>query len=107
MERKKNISSKDDTLNSYLPKKKRALPQGECPFKCWGRELLLKCLNASDFVADDEGVDVVCSLIGEYRFKVVHMAHDWIFAADAVGAKDGAGGAGGFERHGDVVALRH
>lgn len=66
MERKKNLLSKDDTLNSYLSMKKRALPHRECPFKCWGRELLLKRLNASDFVADDEGVDVVCSLIGEY-----------------------------------------
>src|SRR5215204_2610213 len=47
--------------------------------------------NACDGPAEDEGVDLVCALVGSHALQVAHVAHGRIVEGDAVAAEDGAG----------------
>jgi len=64
-------------------------------------------LHAGHPFADDQGVDVIGSLVRFYRFEVTHVPHNWILVHDAVGPQQIAAKAGAFQRYGRVVALQH
>src|SRR6266850_2999393 len=60
-----------------------------------------------DIAADDQGVDVVRTLIGIHGLQIHHMANDRVLVHDSGGPHDVTGQARGVERHLAVVHLRH
>src|SRR5215212_9467323 len=61
--------------------------------------------DAGDGAAEDQGVDLVRSLVGSYALQVAHVAHGRVVEGYAVAAEHGAGLAGDLYRLPDVVEL--
>src|SRR5215208_5884616 len=66
---------------------------------------LAECGDACDGAAEDQGVHLVCALVGPYALQVAHVAHRGIVERDAVAAEDGAGFARYLYGLPDVVEL--
>ena len=49
---------------------------------------MLESRYPSDVLADDQGMDVVGTLVGFDRLQVGHVSEDRILVGDAVGAED-------------------
>src|SRR5918994_7173576 len=61
--------------------------------------------DACDGAAEDQGVHLVCALVGPYALQVAHVAHGGIVEGDAVAAEDGAGFARYLYGFPDIVEL--
>src|SRR6266850_8454832 len=64
-------------------------------------------VEPGDVAADDQGVDVVRTLVGIHGLQIHHMANDRVLVHDSGGPHDVTGQARGVERHLAVVHLRH
>jgi hypothetical protein len=56
------------------------------PVSC--QQPALERVNAGHAVPNDQGMDVVRTLVGLYRFEVHHMAHDGILVRYSVSAQN-------------------
>src|SRR5581483_1150293 len=65
----------------------------------------LKRRDTRDFLPQDEGVDVVRTLVGEDRLQIAHVAHHRVLEGDPVAAENVAAVAGNLEGRADVVAF--
>ena len=74
--------------------------------RCGSRSLAVR-LHAGHPFADDQGVDVIGSLVRFYRFEVAHVPHNRILIHDAVGPEQIAAEAGAIQRDGRVIPLEH
>ena len=67
----------------------------------------LESVDSRYALPDDQRVHIVRALVSFHRLEIHQVTHDWVVIGHTVGAQNIAREAGAFQRHPDVIPLRH